>query len=988
MLPTYQEGEAAEPDSANYPYPRRTKLTGERRDQRWRTLNLENEYLSCRVLPDLGGHLYGCRDKRNGREVFYANPVIKKTLFGRRGAWAAFGIESNFPVAHARGSLCPVDYSVSSEADGSARAIVENVDRVTGLNWRVEFVLRPGSAALEQRVLLWNHGQVRKPYSWWSNASVEIEQPGMQFIVPTRLVMTHGAQQIFPWPVSASGRDESLVAGHKQDLALFAEGCREPFAAVYKPRSRSGVAHFADPAQVSGKKIWVWGLNVEANTRRQVTDGNSFYVEFQAGTFTNQEMFSFLQPGEARGFSEWWIPVFDLGGVTRVTPDAIVHLERGEGVLKVELGVTHRIQGARVQVTNPERPEMEWKADLDPGTTFARVIANPAASAYAVRVTRGDGALALEHVEGRYDADAAMASRKLETRPDPELEALTRGRAHELREQRASAFPDYRAALERFPSSAAAAKAAGISALLVNRFAEAAKLLERSAAADPADSEAAYYVGAAHSLTGGDRDALQALERVAPGEGFALATALERARIEARAGNDAAALKALAGVLAGRNGGALAGAMEVALLRRAGRLKEAAKELARWRAADPASSWLRFEGVLAGGGDEALLAHLGADSERVLDLADEYLGLGMYDSAVKALDAEYPVPAPELVEPGAIPPGESALIAYYSAYCRKKLGQNAAADLAAAAGLSPRYTHPYRASSIAVLRSAVEAAPSDPLARFLLARLLLHSGQGEEAAAELWMARKLNPRLAGLDREMQSGFREMVSAIWPEAPANTPAELAVYALRQAALGDPDGAAKLFRPRVFSSGRQPELVRTAWIEVQALKLLDQAQAGNCVSTLDGLDRLGDEDQALPFTFRGFDRMKLPHFQYRLGTIEALCRQGRDAQKRWSRIAPPREVVLSPESAFALLAAAKVNPAGAAARMTAALEAARGAAGAEARLVEGILLHGMGRDEAALHPLLEAVKTSPNLELRFLALLAVQDLTAEAPPRKPE
>jgi len=40
------------------------------------------------VLPDLGGHLYGCTDKRNGQQMFYANPSIKLAAIAYRGAWA------------------------------------------------------------------------------------------------------------------------------------------------------------------------------------------------------------------------------------------------------------------------------------------------------------------------------------------------------------------------------------------------------------------------------------------------------------------------------------------------------------------------------------------------------------------------------------------------------------------------------------------------------------------------------------------------------------------------------------------------------------------------------------------------------------------------------------------------------------------------------------------------------------------------------------
>ena len=52
------------------------------------------------MLPDIGGHLYTCIDKISGKSMFYANPSIKKAAISYRGAWAAFGIEFNFPVSH------------------------------------------------------------------------------------------------------------------------------------------------------------------------------------------------------------------------------------------------------------------------------------------------------------------------------------------------------------------------------------------------------------------------------------------------------------------------------------------------------------------------------------------------------------------------------------------------------------------------------------------------------------------------------------------------------------------------------------------------------------------------------------------------------------------------------------------------------------------------------------------------------------------------
>ena len=143
----------------NYPYALREALTGQQRVVRYRALFLENEFLKVTVLPELGGHLYSCLDKISGQEMFYANRSIKKALIGYRGAWAAFGIEFNFPVSHNWMSLSPVDAAVVSNADGSASIWVGNVDRVFGSQWRVELRLAPGEAVLQQHTTLVNQGR-------------------------------------------------------------------------------------------------------------------------------------------------------------------------------------------------------------------------------------------------------------------------------------------------------------------------------------------------------------------------------------------------------------------------------------------------------------------------------------------------------------------------------------------------------------------------------------------------------------------------------------------------------------------------------------------------------------------------------------------------------------------------------------------------------------------------------------------------------------
>jgi len=97
-----------------YPYTLRLNMTSEKYNAPSRVLNIENQYLHCSILPDLGGHLYTCRDKLSGADMFYANTAIKKADVGPRGAWIAAGIETSFPIAHSRVAVSLVNFATAT----------------------------------------------------------------------------------------------------------------------------------------------------------------------------------------------------------------------------------------------------------------------------------------------------------------------------------------------------------------------------------------------------------------------------------------------------------------------------------------------------------------------------------------------------------------------------------------------------------------------------------------------------------------------------------------------------------------------------------------------------------------------------------------------------------------------------------------------------------------------------------------------------------
>src|SRR5436305_11106504 len=398
VLPTYEEGppdpnppfDQLTTNRFNYPYTLRTNPTDRRTDHKWRAIFLENEYLKCSVLPDLGGHLYTCFDKINGKPMFYANPSIKKANIGYRGAWAAFGDEFNFPVSHNWMSLSPIDFSFAQNSDGSASVTVGNIDRVYGMQWSVEMVLRPKSTVLEQRVKLYNRSNVRHRFYWWNNAAVETwDDSHIEY--PMRFAASHGFTEVQPWPVDSSGRDLSIIRNQTDGpVSLFVHGSREPFMGVWNPQTNSGTVHYADYAALPGKKIWSWGVDADGlDWRRALSDNKSAYVEVQGGLFRNQETYAFLQPRQTIEFSEYWIPAREIGGITRANLRGVLALqrERDGKNLVVAFNANQAIPAAKVRVLDRNREIWSKSIDLLPERTFLeRVPIADAEQKYSVEI--------------------------------------------------------------------------------------------------------------------------------------------------------------------------------------------------------------------------------------------------------------------------------------------------------------------------------------------------------------------------------------------------------------------------------------------------------------------------------------------------------------------------------------------------------------------------------------------------------------------------
>lgn len=934
----------------NYPYPLRDGLTMRRETVSWRSLQMENEYLRVTVLPDLGGHLYSCLDKRTGREMFYANTAIKKALIGYRGAWAALGIEFNFPVSHNWVSASPVDFAARQNADGTGSIWIGNKDLVYGSQWRVELRLRPGRPVLEEHIELYNSSDVRHRYYWWTNAAVQAWEDS-RLVYPTELMATHGFTSVEPWPIDRAGRDLSVIRNQVDGpVSLFTYKTREPFVGVYHPHTNSGTVTVADPAELPVHKVWSWGNDREAATwRTALSDDDSGYVELQSGLFRNQETYAFLEPQETVHFSEYWLPVRDLGGITRANVDAVLFMDRpAASRMTLALDVTRDMPDAHLRVRQGTTQVLDRPVSLSPRDVWRTTIENLTGAPVTFELLDATGKTALIHTENTFDRTRASDVRP-GPQPNPQTartvrtsldDVLEDGLVDELEGRRLAAMSVYRAGLERDPHSLALSKAAGRLAVALtwsdagpDAATRTLGWLEDAYARNTTDFETRYYLGLALIGAGRSRDARPHFEAAQRFRATRTAATLQLARLFAREDQPDAALQQVQMLVSESPRLSLAGALEAALLRRQGRTGEARERARYWLTIDPTSSLIRYERTLAGDADPGLWPHLGSDANRVLDLVDQYLAIGDYKDALGLLDRQYPAVDAPAREVGAVSPQDSPLIAYYRAFARAHVGGSTRADYALASTLPTAYVFPSRRSSYAVLAAALEANPQDATARFLLGSLYLANGLLEPAIAEWQRARAIRPGIPTLDRNLglallhagndrdaravledgveadsrnvdvylaldgvlsaaRASARDRVSALrrFP-SPDRMPSSMVFkLGLALAEAGEARPAEALFHNRFFPQEEGGTSVRSVYTEVRLISARTSADKGDCATTRDILDGLTRTQKDLTFTTGGLaDALQPPLMARQVAEIDRACGRQEAARTQWQRLA---------------------------------------------------------------------------------------------------
>jgi hypothetical protein len=340
----------------------------------YRAVFVQNEYVQLVVVPQLGGRILRWTDRTTGRQLLYANPVIKPTNWGYRGWWfATGGIEWAFPTEeHGLNEYRPWQ----SQLLGDGVRVWDVEDR-TGMTVEVTIRLEAGSSRVAVTPRITNLTAQRQDFQFWANAmltlsDVNAPSPELTFVLPASQAIVHstgdgslpGPGGTIDWP-EHNGRDFGRYPEWGSWLGIFVPQAADAgFAGAYDLGTEQGIVRTA-PAWVRGVKLFCLG---DLGSERWTDDG-SRYFELWGGLTPTFWDSATLEPGASVGWTEHWYAVSGLGGITWANAEVAARLTPADDRVEIALQAVRRRQ-ATIILRSQGTERQRWDAMLGPAQPF------------------------------------------------------------------------------------------------------------------------------------------------------------------------------------------------------------------------------------------------------------------------------------------------------------------------------------------------------------------------------------------------------------------------------------------------------------------------------------------------------------------------------------------------------------------------------------------------------------------------------------------
>ncbi|WP_340020227.1 DUF5107 domain-containing protein [Paenibacillus sp. FSL H3-0457] len=768
-----------------YPHPVIDSIEDEAKMKSYRLVILENEYVRIEMMPELGGRIYRALDRTNNYDFVYYNRVIKPALVGLAGPWISGGIEFNWPQHHRPNTFGPVDYTFGSNQDGSATVWVGEIDRMYGTKMTAGFTLHPGKAYLEIHAEVYNRTSAPQTFLWWANPAVAVNDHTQSVFPPdVTAVLDHGKRDVSRFPIAtgtyykmdySEGVDISRYKNIPVPTSYMAYKSDYNFVGGYDHGVQAGLLHVANHHTSPGKKQWTWG-NGEFGQAwdRQLTDEDGPYIELMTGIYTdNQPDFTWLQPYEAKSFSQYFMPYKGIGMVKNATIDAAVNLEMDEttGMVTVMVYATSVFEQVTVEAIGPTTVYLHERCNISPTELYKSSFP------WSGQDEWHQLKLSVRTAEGKVLVAYQPERSEIQEVPDPATplplpseirtnEQLYLAGLH-LEQYRHATYepePYYLEGLKRDATDIRLNITYGTLLLRRGLFQDAEKHFRQAIQSltwkntNPYDSEAFYQLGLSLKLQGKQEEAYVALYKAVWSAQYQDTGYYMLAQIDTGLHRDIEALDHIERSLIRNSRNYKARHLKVALLRRLGQDKQAIQFARETLALDPVEFGAAHELVLiysgatapsereqAGQTREHFHRLMRGDVYNYLNLAADYADCGLWEEALTVLsyvESEIAQPYP--------------MVGYVQAYLYHQLGDvEQARECKKQGKAAPTdYCFPNTLFEFMVLQDALAVDSNDARAHYYLGNWLYDHKRYEEAITHWETSREVNAAYSTVHRNL------------------------------------------------------------------------------------------------------------------------------------------------------------------------------------------------------------------------------------------
>lgn len=369
-----------------YPYYRFDGFTNKPVQQKWKVVELENDYIKLWVMPQIGGKIWTAIDKKNNRPFIYQNDVIKFRDIAMRGAWTSGGIEANFGIiGHTPGVSNAVDYITRTNDDGSVSCIIGLLDLLTQTRWHMEIRLPKDKAYFTTHVFWHNQTSLDQPYYSWMNLAVKADDD-LEFIEPGTHHLFHDGKS-YDWPYDKE-HNRNISFYRQNDFggsqSYHITGTYSKYWGGFWQKDNYGMIHYANREDKVGKKIFIWGkarsgaiwdklLNDDAGQYTELQSGRLYIQNVQESMFTPYKQFSF-SPYQTDSWTEYWYPYSKTNGVAMADTTGVLNFKKSDGTATIYFSSVKYIKDTLKVIDSEGKSVLSKRISLEPLQTLQETI--------------------------------------------------------------------------------------------------------------------------------------------------------------------------------------------------------------------------------------------------------------------------------------------------------------------------------------------------------------------------------------------------------------------------------------------------------------------------------------------------------------------------------------------------------------------------------------------------------------------------------------